>query len=182
MFGPGYPWSIEWMPRIIPNVVKLCRQNPHRTVFTRFLPPCDASNAYGSWKRYYNAWSEVTRKSLDAGATDVISTLALFSPPAVIVNKSVYSPWLTPQLGNYIKRRKIDTAIISGGETDVCVLATAMGAIDRGLRVVIASDAICSSCDSTHDNILMLYENRFSFQVEVATTDEIISQWPHEQS
>jgi nicotinamidase-related amidase len=48
--------------------------------------------------------------------------------------------------------------IVNGGETDVCVLATVLGAIDRGYRVVVASDAICSSADETHDASLRLYQ------------------------
>jgi nicotinamidase-related amidase len=36
---------------------------------------------------------------------------------------------------------KIDTIVASGGEIDVCVLATVLGAVDAGFRVIIATDA-----------------------------------------
>jgi hypothetical protein len=36
---------------------------------------------------------------------------------------------------------------------------------------------LCSSSDETHDALLMLYENRFQEQVEVATTDIILDNW-----
>lgn len=45
----------------------------------------------------------------------------------------------------------IDTVIITGGETDVCVLATMLGAVDWGVRVILVQDALCSSADETHD-------------------------------
>jgi PhnB protein len=38
-------------------------------------------------------------------------------------------------------RRRSDTLILTGAETDVCVLSTALGAIDHGYRVIIVEDA-----------------------------------------
>jgi hypothetical protein len=48
---------------------------------------------------------------------------------------------------------------ITGGETDVCVLATMFGAIDWGLRVIVVTDAACSSADETRDATMALYTN-----------------------
>lgn len=72
---------------------------------------------------------------------------------------------------------KIDTLVITGGETDVCVLATVLGAIDRGFRVVIVTDAVCSSADKTHDALMELYRSRFSEQVEAVSTAEVLDGW-----
>jgi nicotinamidase-related amidase len=66
---------------------------------------------------------------------------------------------------------------VSGGETDVCVLATVLGAVDRGYRVVVATDALCSSSDETHDAMMTLYHNRYGQQVETVTTDIILENW-----
>lgn len=67
--------------------------------------------------------------------------------------------------------------MISGAETDVCVLATVLGAIDRGFRVVVAADALCGSHDQTHDAVLTFYRERLRHQVELAVVDEIIDAW-----
>ena len=71
----------------------------------------------------------------------------------------------------------IDTVIITGGETDVCVLATVLGAIDRGYRVVLVTNAICSSADQTHDALMELYRSRFTEQVEAVGVEEVLSNW-----
>jgi hypothetical protein len=52
--------------------------------------------------------------------------------------------------------------IISGGETDVCVLAAVMDAVDAGYRVVLAEDALCSVSDESHDAMLRQFGARFS--------------------
>ena len=66
--------------------------------------------------------------------------------------------------------RRHRTVIITGGETDVCVLATMLGAIDWGFRVILVTDALCSSADKTHDAMMDVYMNRFGEQVETVTT------------
>ena len=67
--------------------------------------------------------------------------------------------------------------MITGAETDVCVLGAVIDAVDRGYRVVLATDAICSSSDQTHDALMTLYQNRFSQQIETAETEAILEAW-----
>ena len=69
------------------------------------------------------------------------------------------------------------TLIVSGGETDVCVLATVMSALDVGYHVVLATDALRSASDRTHDALLLLYHERFSQQIATATTEQILMAW-----
>src|SRR3954449_12760300 len=71
----------------------------------------------------------------------------------------------------------IDTVIITGGETDVCVLSTMLGAIDWGFRVILVTDALCSSADETHDAMMNVYTNRFGEQAETVTTNTLLESW-----
>jgi nicotinamidase-related amidase len=54
------------------------------------------------------------------------------------------------------------------------VLATAIGAIDWGFRVILVTDALCSSADETHDAMMKVHMNRFGEQVECVTTDALL--------
>ena len=45
-----------------------------------------------------------------------------------------------------------------------------LGAIDWGFRVILVTDALCSSADETHDAMMNVYMNRFGEQVETVTT------------
>ena len=49
-----------------------------------------------------------------------------------------------------------------------------LGAIDLGYRVIVVKDAVCSGSDGTHDASLSLLANRFSVQLSVTTTDEVL--------
>ena len=67
--------------------------------------------------------------------------------------------------------------MVSGGETDVCVLGTVLGAVDLGYRVAVVSDALCSASDHHHDALMLLYRERYGTQIETALTEEILTEW-----
>src|SRR5205814_10010741 len=67
--------------------------------------------------------------------------------------------------------------VLSGVEGDVCVLATALEAVDRGLRVVIASDAVTSLSLPPHRAALEHVLPRFEHLIDLAPTDSILEAW-----
>ena len=174
MFAEQTEWHAPWMEKVLPEVVRLVEMGPERTVFTRFIPAKSADEVGGTWRRYYQRWAAMTRDRLGPGMIDLIPGLARFTPPARVLDKPIYSPWLGSSLHGELRRAGIDTVVISGAETEVCVMAAVIGAIDLGYRVVIATDAICSSADSTHDAMQKIYDSRFGMQVETAEVAEIV--------
>lgn len=177
LFHDPTPWHTPWMERVLPATIRLVAANPNATVFTRFIPLARPEDGRGSWRRYYERWAAMTLEALDHSLLDLVPPLDRFAPPALIVDKRVYSPWTVPALSRQLEASDIHTLIISGAETDVCVSATVTGAVDRGYRVVLPVDALCSSSDIAHEAILDVYRNRFSLQVELASASEIIESW-----
>ena len=177
LFSAEGPWPLAWMERVLPQVVKLVERAPNRTIFTRFLTPESAEDMPGQWRLYYSKWSNVTRKRLDHGLLRLAPRLERYVPPAAVFDKQVYSAFASPSLREFLQRASIDTLIVSGSETDVCVLSTILDAIDLGYRIVMAGDAVCSSSDASHDAILDLFRRRFDVQVEVAEVAEILDAW-----
>lgn len=174
MFAEPTEWHTPWMERVMPNVVAVAELDPARTVFTRFIPPRSAGDVGGAWRRYYSKWEMMTRDRLDLQMLDLVPELARFVPPAVLEDKTVMSAW-HGSLHARLRAGGIDSLILSGAETEVCVLATVMGAIDLGYRVIIVADAICSGADSTHDAMLGIYESRYGMQVETVTTADLLA-------
>jgi nicotinamidase-related amidase len=99
----------------------------------------------------------MTLDRLGAGMTDIIPELARFIPPAKVHEKLVYSPWTGSDLHAQLRNAHIDTIVVTGGETDVCVLSSVLGAVDWGFRVILVTDALCSSADETHDAMMDVY-------------------------
>jgi nicotinamidase-related amidase len=64
-----------------------------------------------------------------------------------------------------------------GSETDVCVLATVLDAVDRGFRVIDVADGLCSSSNQGHDALMMLYRTRFTDQIELLTLETVLELW-----
>jgi len=95
--------------------------------------------------------------------------------PARIFDKMTYSPWVDGRLNAHLRQEGVGTVVVTGGETDVCVLATVLGAIDLGFHVIVLSDAVCSGADETHDAAVDLLGDRFSVQLDLMTTEELLS-------
>jgi nicotinamidase-related amidase len=165
------------MDRVLPVVSALAGRFPERTVFTRFIPPEKPEDTPGLWRSYYVRWRNVTREHLPPALLELMPPLAALCPPATVIDKTRYSGFAEPALLAHLRARQADTLIVSGSETDVCVLATVLGAVDLGYRVVVVRDAVCSSSDEGHDMLMRLYHTRFSEQIETADAEAILSRW-----
>lgn len=173
LFAPGSEWGIAWMPKVLPHIVRLSERAASRTYFTRFVPADRPAAAVGAWRRYYRKWAGMTLERAGRDCVRLADELERFVPPAQVVDKRVYSPWLGSNLHAILRSRKVNTLVVTGGETDMCVLATVLGAVDCGYRTILVRDALCSTSDSTHDAMLTLFSTRYGEQVETADMDEI---------
>jgi len=177
LFAPGSPWEAPWAERVLPRIEQLVAVRPERTIYTRFIPAAAPGMGVGMWANYYQKWASITLDQIDHQFLQLMPTLGQFVPPAKIVDKRVYSPWLEGTLDALLQADRTNTLIITGGKTDVCVLATVLGAIDRGLRVILVVDALCSSADEIHDAVMALYLSRFSEQIKAVSMDEALDSW-----
>jgi nicotinamidase-related amidase len=178
MFAESTEWKMAWLARILPNVLSITSAHPEKTIFTRFIPAQRPGQGVGMWRHYYERWGSMTIDRLGPEMIGLVPDLAQFVPPARTFDKHAYSPWTGSDLHQQLRSGGIDTLVITGGETDVCVLATMLGAIDWGFRVILVTDALCSSADETHDAMMNAYLNRFGEQVETVTTDVLLESWP----
>ena len=177
IFAPGGIWATPWMERVLPSIVDIAARYQARTVFTRFITPERADERPGRWQRYYKKWQCATRSQLPSSQLELVPALQRFVPPARVIDKPAYSAFTGSALASLLSDKGIGTVVITGSETDVCVLATVLDAVDLGFRVVIVEDALCSSFDAGHDALMTLYRNRFAEQIELIKAQQLAALW-----
>jgi nicotinamidase-related amidase len=177
LFSEEGPWPTPWMDRVLPVVSELAGRYPERTVFTRFIPPERPTDMPGMWQRYYTRWRDATREHLNPVLLELLPPLAKLCPPATVLDKTRYSAFSEPKLIDLLQSKESDGIIITGSETDVCVLATVLDAVDLGYRVIVVKDAVCSSSDEGHDALMKMYHQRYTEQIEVAEAATVMQYW-----
>ena len=81
-------------------------------------------------------------------------------------------------LTEYLLERRVRTIVVSGAETDVCVLSTVLNAVDMGFHVVLIEDASCSSSDAGHDALMTtMYRMRFTEQIDLISAERLLDVW-----
>ena len=93
------------------------------------------------WQRYYSRWRETTRERINPALLELLPPLSSLSPPAII-DKTKFSGFAEPQLLSHLQARDANGLVITGSETDVCVLGTVLGAVDLGYRVITVRERL----------------------------------------
>ena len=176
LFDEQTVWHTPMLRKVLPNVVRLCQGFQGRNAFARFVVPETAESATGAWARYYQRWDMLTGENINRGLLELVAELQPFATKALVIDKLVYSPFKVAGVTERLLSDGIRHIVFSGVETDVCVLAAVMDAMDLGFDVTIATDAVGSSSREAHEASLRLIYPRCEDQIRLLTTDDILSQ------
>jgi len=196
----GLEYSV--MNELWPRQVKLhaavaaFTSRTNATLLTRFIPT-DSVEASGQMRHYYKTENQgcVTPSSLTAAGADpdvlygVMPELQpLVAGGALVQDKENFGggPWPpTATSVNPLKNLDLDavfggpyvsgvrTLIVSGVETDYCVLSAVFHAMDLGYRVVVVTDAVGSSQPNSHQATLDYVFRRFDNIIDLVDTDQL---------
>src|SRR3569833_291470 len=97
----------------------------------------------GAWENYYRRWPQTTQEHIDPALLELLPSLARLTPPANIIDKTRYSAFVGSRLLEIIRGRRTDGLVITGSESDVCVLSTVLSAGVLGYPVTLVTDAVC---------------------------------------
>jgi nicotinamidase-related amidase len=177
IYARGGVWETPSMERVVPSIVEITAHHAARTVFTRFITPLHPEDRPGRWRHYFRKWHRVTRAELPFSQLELLPAFRRFAPPAEVIDKPAYSAFAESPLAAFLSERRVGTLVVTGAETDVCVLATVLDAVDLGFRVVVVEDALCSSSDAGHEALMTLYRSRFSVQIELIKAVDLPDLW-----
>lgn len=89
-----------------------------------------------------------------------------------VLNKRSAGTFATTDLEERLRRAGVESVVVCGVTTEVCVSTTAREAADRGLQVIIAGDACTAFSQEMHQASLDSFNLAFG---PVRTVDEIVA-------
>lgn len=91
----------------------------------------------------------------------------------IVIDKPGYSAFEATGLAQALTTRAIDTLILTGITTEVCVSSTLRSAVDRGYRCFTVSDACASADVRLHDAALRMIGVEGGIFGEIVTTRQV---------
>lgn len=178
LFAERTDWYTEDLAGILPNVTRIVEARPGSTIFARFLVPASPEAAPGAWAEYYRHWSGIIADcQRDPDLIGLVAPLRALSGGEELSDKATYSMFHDTGLAALLRARGADTVILTGVETDVCVLSTLFAAIEHGFRVVVVEDAVASSSPRAHRAVIGDVLPRMTDHVRLIDTASLLADW-----
>ncbi|MHC1566982.1 MAG: cysteine hydrolase family protein [Candidatus Syntropharchaeia archaeon] len=151
----------ESVKKIIPNIrflIEKAKEKEIPIVFTQDWHRRD--------DREFDVWGEHCIEGTEgAEIIDEVKT------EGYVVRKRRYSAFFGTDLDLCLRENKIETLVICGVVTNICVLHTAGDAVLRGYKVVIPKDCVAALRD--YDQEYGLYHMDFLFKALITDSDKI---------
>jgi biuret amidohydrolase len=93
-------------------------------------------------------------------------------PGEIVLNKHSAGTFATTDLEQLFRQRQIESVVVTGVSSDVCVATTAREAVDRGFKTIMVSDACTTLSETMHRASLETFNIAFGW---VRTADEVIA-------
>ena len=163
---------------VVPNTKRLLegfRSRGAHVVFTEFGSARQDGLDMAGWARRHNAMARETLGSpvYPPFADDSCRVDDRLLPMAgeLIVQKTTSGPLNSTRLDHTLRVLGVNTVVVGGVVTDVCVAQTTREFGDRNFDAIVVSDACATFDDQTQEVTLTSIANTFGF---VASTNEIL--------
>ncbi|ACT01707.1 cysteine hydrolase family protein [Paenibacillus sp. JDR-2] len=94
----------------------------------------------------------------------------------IIVKKHRYSGFIHTRLESVLQTLKIETLIMTGVSTNLCVESTARDGFMRDYHIILMKDACAAFSQEEHDMTVKTVDTYFGM---AASTTDVISYWKH---
>jgi nicotinamidase-related amidase len=88
-----------------------------------------------------------------------------------VLNKLSAGAFATTGLEHRLRHQGVESVVVTGVSSDVCVATTAREAADRGFKTIMVSDACTTLSQQMHDASLQTFNLAFGW---VRTADEVL--------
>ena len=161
------------------RLIKAFRNRKRVVVFTRFIAGPGRTLIWNwspqleppiccCWPGFMRAYGDVEGPRDAAAVIDELAPL----PSEIQVDKYNYGAFHRTHLLDCLEARGVDTVVVTGTVTQICVDETARGAFREGLKTVMVSDAVSSFDRALHEATLTNFAMKFGW---VMATDEVLA-------
>jgi nicotinamidase-related amidase len=120
------------------------------------------------WPGFMRTYGDVEGPRDAAAVIDELEPL----PTELQIDKYNYGAFHRTSLLDSLAARGVDTVVVTGTVTQICVDETARGAFREGLKTIMVSDAVSSFDPALHQATLANFAMKFGW---VMTTDNILT-------
>jgi nicotinamidase-related amidase len=177
----GAPLEVPQSRDTIPvhrRLIEFCRARRVPVVYTKFVAgprrtliwewsPVLAPPVRCCWKGHHRYYADVARE-LDCA--DIIDEIYPGQDDPVI-EKFGYGAFHNTNLDDLLRARHVESLLVTGTVTHICVEETAREAFKRGYRTTIVADAVSSYMPDLHEAALKNFRLKFGW---VSTAQELI--------
>lgn len=114
------------------------------------------------------------RDSWDADVTDALKPL----PGETVIDKTRYTAFYGTDLEDRLRELGVDTLIVCGVTTNVCVESTVRDAFFRDIRVIVPADGTAAVTPELHEGALRDFEYGFGTVTTVAELEQALAALP----
>jgi len=157
----------ERAEKIIPNIKKLVE-----TARKKSIPVIYSNDAHLPTDFELKKWGKHAMKGTKGA--EIISQLKPHKDD-IVLEKRVYSGFFETGLDSVLRNLKVDTLILTGLHTNMCVRHTAADAFFRGFKITIPKDATEAFTEKNYKEGLEYLKNVYN--AEITETDKIIKRW-----
>ncbi|HEX2441150.1 MAG TPA: cysteine hydrolase [Methylomirabilota bacterium] len=154
-------------PRKIPVIYTKFLAGPERTPTWQFSPQCEPPVCC-CWKGFKRFFKDVG-KELDG--SDIIDELYP-EPGDPIVDKFWYGAFHNTNLDDLLRARHVESVLITGTVTQICVEETARESFKRGYRTTLISDAVSTYAPDLQAAVFKNFAHKFGY---VSTAKDVIA-------
>ena len=178
----GAPMEVPDARKTIPQhqrLIEFCRTAGIPIIYTRFLAGPNRTLIY-EWspelepptlacQRGYKRYYADIDKTLEC--VDVVDEIYP-QPSDYIIDKYGYGAFHNTALDDTLRSLGVESLIITGTVTQICVEETARGAFHHGYKTTLVADAVSSYMPDLHAATLKNFAHKFGW---VSTTDEVLA-------
>ncbi len=160
------PMKFERSKDILPNVIKLVDKARAKGIPIIFS--CDGH--YKGIDHEFGLWGE--HAILGSPGATPLEELHFNPDTDYMINKRRYSAFFRTDLDLLLDELHVDTIIMVGVHTHICVQHTACDAYCIGYNIIVASDGTTAFTQEDHDQAIKFIRNFYA--ATIAPVDEII--------